>query len=75
MCTNIHTTCRRGQGHTEVGGTHSTDERSAVGIRRVLLHMFKYCVPTGDTENAQQAPCHLHGAGALIAVAGGGVQP
>ena len=75
VCTNIHTTCRRGQGPAEVGGTHSMDECLAVGIPRVLLHTFKPCVPTGDTENAQQAPCHLHGAGALIAVAGGGVQP
>ena len=75
MCTNVHTTFRRGQGPAEVGGTHSKDERSAVGTSRVLLHMLKPCVYTGDTENAKQTPCHLHRAGALVAIAGGGVQP
>ena len=56
VCTNVHTTCRRGQGPAEVGGTHSTDECSAVGTLRVLLHMLKPCVPTGDTENSKQTP-------------------
>lgn len=52
-CVLMFTPLAEEDGPAEVGGTHSKDERSAVGTSRVLLHMLKPCVPTGDTENAK----------------------